>query len=192
MVPCLGQRSIINDYHLSSGVAGKTQKVIKTSWLRIWLKGFLQSRSRGLDHAERRGSLRHMHNDAYDMRCRVRCSYCAFQCVLLLCIDYVYRLCSLSVCSRCSSTLGCQGFVFLCGNFYEPICEARAELWTSTCHATYLQTVVSASVPKCVQSLPVKGKCSATNRLIPAKEHGAVQLNVAQARSWVDIRTLGP
>ncbi|CAK9114166.1 unnamed protein product [Durusdinium trenchii] len=24
------------------------------------------------------------------------------------------------------------------------------------------------------------GKCSATNRLIPAKEHGAVQLNVAQ------------
>ena len=27
---------------------------------------------------------------------------------------------------------------------------------------------------------PVPGKCSATNRLIPAKEHGAVQLNVAQ------------
>ena len=31
------------------------------------------------------------------------------------------------------------------------------------------------------------GKCSATNRLIPAKEHGAVQLNVAQVKQASSI-----
>ena len=35
-------------------------------------------------------------------------------------------------------------------------------------------------VPGVTGSGNARGKCSATNRLIPAKEHGAVQLNVAQ------------
>lgn len=38
----------------------------------------------------------------------------------------------------------------------------------------------TSAAPRCSLEL-IKGKCSATNRLIPAKEHGAVQLNVAQA-----------